>query len=153
MNVAESKATALSASVKTVFAPEIEELAKQRIADCLNATKRVRQRGEDGSIIYVDIPDHQLRGAMAVKVIEFNVGKAVSRSIVADVTPHAGRNAPGSIEDGLLALLLANPEESADVVAKLREAAKKVRPSHPPEIVVFEENPQPPEAQSVGSSR
>ncbi len=116
-------AGAIAAQISPVFPSEVEEKAKIRLAEALDATRRVRKRNEDGTVGYEDVPDMPIRTAVALKIIEFNVGKPVQRS--ANLTPDAPT--PASSQDQLLGMLLENPEAAQTVLGKLGEAAEKLK--------------------------
>lgn len=130
----DAQAAALAARCNQApFPQEVEDEAKLVLAACLRATKRARERNPDGDIIYVDIPDNAIRAAVAVKIIEHNIGKPVTRSIVANLTP-PGTGAAASTGDDLLQLLLAAPDAAADIVAKLQKAAEKAKKAVPVDV-------------------
>lgn len=126
MNSAESRVSALAAKVGAVFPPEVEERAKAELADALNATRTKRERDDKGVIHWVEVPDRPMRVAVAVKILEFNVGKPVNRTITADVSPGSNQSGAMTAED-LLQLLCAAPETAAEILAKLKSAAQKVQ--------------------------
>jgi hypothetical protein len=127
------------------FAEDVEVLAKQRVAEALNATKRVRERNPDGDIIYVDIPDHPIRAAVGIKIVEHNLGKPVTRAIHAHLT-QPGSKAEADAGDTLLQLLLAAPDAAASIVEKLQIAAQKAKKAEPVEIEGAPRLPEEPKA-------
>lgn len=132
-------AGAIAASISPVFPQEVEEKAKARLAEALDATRRVRKRNEDGSVGYEDVPDTPIRTAVALKIIEFNVGKPVQRS--ANLTPDAPP--PASTQDQLLGMLLENPEAAQTVLGKLGEAAEKLKIAQAKHVLPLTAHPAP----------
>lgn len=119
--------------------------AKECLRECLLATRRVRNRDAKGQIYYEDVPDYPIRITAGVKIIEWAVGKPISRSIHAEV-PAPGAQQGSNTADGLLDLLLAAPDAAAEIVAKLQEAAAKAKRAEPIDLP-----PDPPLPQSPPS--
>jgi hypothetical protein len=134
-NLTEAKAVALVERALKVFPDEIEEEAKNALRDGLRAMKNVRQRDSGGQIVYVQVPDMTMRVAVAIKILEFNIGKPVNRTITADATP-GGRRSDEATSRELLDLFLQNPEDSLAVYEKLREQALKAKKAIPVEVTV-----------------
>jgi hypothetical protein len=133
--------------VKVFNDGDVED-AKETIRECLMASRTVRAgRDEGGHIIYREVPDYPIRLAAGIKIIEWSIGKPVSRSIVANTVQEEAKKAQAGGDD-LLNLLLAAPEEAAAIVAKLQEAAKKAKNAQPVEITV---TPTPPEGEKPSS--
>jgi hypothetical protein len=113
------------------------ELAKATLKECCTATRRVRA-GKDpttGSFLYADVPDHPVRLAASVKIIEWSIGKPIARTVQATFTPTAGAGGAANGED-LLNLLLSAPDAAVDIVEKLKRAAEKAKRAEPVEIAV-----------------
>lgn len=127
--------------------------AKEALKECLQATRTVRGRSETGQIIYRDLPDYPIRGMAAIKILEWGVGKPISRSV------HAELPAPGAEtgEEAFFRELLADPNallSLQETLGKLAEQAKKVVPLEIATSEVVPEAPkQAPESQSGGSPR
>lgn len=141
-----NEAIAVSDPHRPRFTPAHLETAIAAVLDGCKATRTARRRSEGGPIEYVEVPDHGMRIVAAKIVIEHTLGKPVSTVITADLSPKkAGSENMQDWLDGLL----------KDPTARkaLGETALKLLDSVPSEIVVFEENPAPPESQSVGSPR
>lgn len=115
----------LNQAMEKVFHDGDVEEAKETIRECLRATRTIRA-GHDagGHIIYEEVPDYPIRITAGVKIIEWAIGKPISRSIHAEI---AAPGAPGSnpTED-ILAMMLAAPAETADIVRKIRLAAIEI---------------------------
>lgn len=102
------------------------EDALETIRECLRATRTVRAgRDGGGHIIYEEVPDYPIRLMAGLKIVEYTIGKPVSRAIVANVSEPKQVNSVTSGDD-LLKLLLADPASAATILQKLQEAALKV---------------------------
>ncbi len=125
----ETEAQALVANFGTKpFSPQVEEDALKAIAEGLRATKWVRQRDKDGRTINVEVPDHALRGALGVKVIEHNIGKPLQRSAHADLTPPGASNDDGG---AFWRALLDDPDARASLRAtaiQMADTADRLKP-------------------------
>jgi hypothetical protein len=142
----DARALALVSQMGTKpFSDDVEKEAIEAVGAALRATKRVRQRNNDGDIIYVDIPDHPLRAAVGIKIIEHNLGKPLQRTINANLPPPGGGSSTTASDD-LLNLLLAAPDAAVEIVAKLQEAAQKAKRVDPVDVTATESLPQPPPA-------
>lgn len=120
----------VGAMLAPAFTNDDRDLAKETLRACCGATRRVRERNPDGDLIYVDVPDHAVRLAAGVKILEWTVGKPIARSIHAEL-PDPSRAAASTTGDDLLQLLLAAPDAAADIVSKLQAAAAKAKRSEP----------------------
>lgn len=125
----------------SLFPPGTEDQAKQEIAAMLKATKVKRVRDEHGVIQWREVPDYPMRYTAAVKILEFNVGKPVNRTITADVSPGFNQAGASSVDD-LFQLLCGAPETAAEILEKLKKAALKAKRRESVEIPV---NPPLPE--------
>lgn len=135
----------LEAELVKVFHDGDVEDAKETLRECLRATRTIRNgRDAAGHIIYEEVPDYPIRLTAGVKIIEWAIGKPVSRSVVANVNPPGATNHETTGKQ-LLDLLLAAPDAAADIVSKLREAAKNAIPT---EVTA---TPVLPEAKKPGS--
>jgi hypothetical protein len=118
----------LEAKLVKVFTDGDVEDAKETLRECLMASRTVRKgRDAGGHIIYEEVPDYPIRLTAGVKIIEWAIGKPVSRSVVANVTPPGAGQSNDTAAD-LLNLLLAAPDAAADIVAKLQKAARNAAP-------------------------
>lgn len=112
---------------------DIED-AKETLRECLMASRTVRSgRDAKGHITYEEVPDYPIRLAAGIKILEWSIGRPVSRTIVADATNPAA-NEEKNVQEELLNLLLAAPEAAADIVQKLQEAARKTKKAEPIEV-------------------
>lgn len=123
----------MGAQIAAVFDPDDLEQAKNVIRKMLGATQRVRGgKGADGSYRYDDVPDNAIQFAAAVKVIEWNVGKPIARTVTQndpglDAAPQNGAG-------DLLSLMLENPEAASGVLQKLQDAAQKMKTAQPIDV-------------------
>lgn len=134
----------VAAALAPAFEQEDLDLAKATLKACCTATRRVRA-GKDpqtGAFTYADVPDHPVRLAASVKIIEWSIGKPVAASVQMTIGPGPGQSATAS-QDDLLQLLLAAPEAAADIVGKLKDAAARAKRAQPVEVMVTPEVKQP----------
>lgn len=129
--------------VAKVFNDGDVEDAKETLRRCLMATHSKRTgRDASGKIIYEEVPDYPIQLAAGIKILEWSIGRPVSRTIHADATPPAQNDAEKS-KDELLNLLLGAPGAAAEIVAKLQEAAQKVKRAEPVDVTATESLPPP----------
>lgn len=111
---------------------DIEE-ARRVLQECMRSVIRVRSTircPKTGGIQYEDVPNHSLRLAASVKVLEYAIGKPTQR-IITETS-----NTPKSQLPDLIAMIKRHPQVAGAVVRSLTEAASKVLPIEEPKTVV-----------------
>jgi DNA-binding transcriptional LysR family regulator len=120
---------AAESRIAALITPALESKALAVLEECLGAEVYVRAaRGADG-IEYKAAPDHAVRLAAAVKIIEFSRGRP-GTSLTVTLPPGAG-NQP-SLPD-LGRLIAENPDVAESIFAAVVGKARKVTPLTPTE--------------------
>jgi hypothetical protein len=134
--------------IAQVFNAGDVEDAKETLRRCLMATHSKRTgRDESGKIIYEEVPDYPIQLAAGIKILEWSIGRPVSRTIHADATPKAPVE-EANAKDELLNMLLAAPEAAQEIIGKLQEAARKAKKAEPVNITATESLPKLPPGSS-----
>ncbi len=149
----ETRVNAIATRLNPIFRPEVVQQAIDEMGKGLTSTKRVRIRTPGGAVMYEEVPDTALRCAIAVKIVEFEYGKAVQRSITADVSP--AKSEPTTAD--FMRSVMSDPVKLgilAETAQNIVEAAKKAQATEVRVTPLLTENrPRPPESQSGGSPR
>ena len=108
---------------RLVFETRDVEAAKAKLVELMDAQTIVRgtERGEDGRCKYVEIPNHPVQLAAAVKILEYQLGKPTQMVVV---DQRAGQ-APARADLGRM--LVANPQLVTQVLATMREALESTQ--------------------------
>jgi len=112
--------------VANLISRQLEDRAVKVLEECLDATVTVRSgRGEHG-IDYAERPDHAVRLAAAVRIVEFSRGKAPT-SMTLIQPPGAGARPPSQTD--LATMLSKQPELARRIMDVYAESAKQALPS------------------------
>lgn len=143
----------MGAKLAAVFDENDLEAAKNALRDALKATRRMRIRDAKGQIQYEDVPDYPIRTMAGVKIVEWAVGKPISRSVHAEIPAQGAATG----EKEFFEEALRDPEAAKslqETLGKMIAAAQKAVPVDVEARQALPEgSAQPPESQSEGSPR
>ena len=113
---------------------DVEE-AKETIRECLRASRTVRKgRDAGGHIIYEEVADYPIRLTAGIKILEWAIGKPINRTVTANLTPPG--NDEAASKPSLADLVMANAQQTANILSKLLDEAQRSKDGQPFEVNV-----------------